>query len=230
MGQGSHPIEHPTTKKAPLCRASRCRRRDSNPRHAEYDRRVAAHFSVGRPRLGGSPTRSLGSDMPTRGPSWGRSSDPPEGASTGRSGEAHREKRPMEQAAHATAGHPSRHQSPKSDLGVRAAGSRTAKGRWVEDHGRSAHACVACSCRMSAHLENAARALRAILSARDPDRVWTVEIRRQDLDEPFSPGATDVCDPGIESRNAERPNDGDARAADAGLQADMSNEHPQHYE
>ena len=79
---------------------------------------------------------------------------------------------------------------------------------------------------MSAHLENAARALRAILSTRDPDRVWTVEIRRQDLDGPFSPGATDVCDAGIERRNAERPHDGDTRDANAGPQADMGNEPP----
>jgi hypothetical protein len=84
---------------------------------------------------------------------------------------------------------------------------------------------------MSAHLESAARALHAILSARDPDHVWSVEVRRNLRDIGGCPVATDAGD--IDGRSDERPSGADdkppggtnARETGAGAHAGKSNEH-----
>jgi hypothetical protein len=85
---------------------------------------------------------------------------------------------------------------------------------------------------MNAHLESAARALRAILSARDPDHVWSVEVRRNIRDVGGCAVATDAGD--IDGRSKERPSGAhdkppggtNAREMRAGAHVDTSTEHP----
>jgi hypothetical protein len=75
----------------------------------------------------------------------------------------------------------------------------------------------------TAHLDNAARALRAILSAREPEYVWTVEVRTVDPADRPSP-AHGRIDPGGQS--PEWIGDPDGWAEAAGGEATNRYEHP----
>ena len=83
---------------------------------------------------------------------------------------------------------------------------------------------------MSAHLESAARALRAILSARDPDPVWSVAIRRDTRDIGGCPVATepatstDGATSGPVGPTTSRPAGPTRRETGAGAHAGKGNE------
>ncbi len=59
---------------APDSRRWRCRRRDSNPRHADYDGTQTLAFAGGLGDLGPAGSGSAGSDLPGRGHGWGHGS------------------------------------------------------------------------------------------------------------------------------------------------------------
>ena len=64
--------------------------------------------------------------------------------------------------------------------------------------------------RVTDHLDNAARTLQAILRAREPEYVWTVEVQHRDLVEPCRGGHGPAK---VDRRKAVRIDKRDARGA-----------------